>query len=46
MTDAEILEGYVTGRRLPDGRLAAVERTVPGARIVVGLSFGGYEQHW
>jgi len=44
--DAEILDGYLAGRRLPDGRLLAVQRGLVNTRLLVNLSFGGYDEHY
>lgn len=46
MTDAELLHGYVTGRRLPDGRLAAVQERPYNSILLVGLVPWTYDDHW
>lgn len=51
MTDEQLLERYVTGRRLPDGRLAGVHDRGATAALHVGIGglFGTswtYDKHW
>lgn len=46
MTDAKLLRGYVAGRRLPDGRLAAVHQRVFNTVLMVGLTENDYDHHW
>jgi hypothetical protein len=44
--DDEILRGYVAGRRLPDGRLAAVHDRGRTSILMVGLVRWTYDKHW
>lgn len=44
--DDDLLHHYLTGRRLPDGRLAAVEERLYNAALIVGLSGAFYDKHY